>query len=112
METGNGPLIVRVAGIIGDGGAAEGRRLYDRIRPALAAGREVELDFAGVEAVTEPFLEAGFGRLLEDVPFDDLVHLLIVNSMTVRDVQALRYVLERARSADAGCCPLGGLPNP
>ncbi len=108
METGDGPLIVRVAEFVGDGGATEGRRLYDRIRPALAAGAEVEVDFAGVEAVTEPFLEAGFGRLLEDVPFDDLLHRLIVSNMTVRDVQGLRYVLERARDGDAERCPLGG----
>lgn len=107
METGNEPLTVRVADLIGDGGAEEGRRLHDLIRPALAAGREVELDFAGVAAVTEPFLEAAVGRLLEDVPFDDLLHRLIVSNMTVRDVQGLRYVLERARG-DAEGCPLGG----
>ena len=107
METGNGPLIVRMAEVIGDGGAAEGKRLFDQIRPALAAGREVELDFAGVEMLTEPFLEAGFGRLLEDVPFEDLLHRLIVSNMTVRDVQGLRYVLERARG-DVDDCPLGG----
>ena len=107
METGNGALTVRVAGIIGDGGAEDGRRLHDLIRPVLAAGREVELDFAGVEGVTEPFLEAGFHRLLEDVPFDDLVHRLIVSNMTVRDVQGLRYVLERARGGDSDVCPSG-----
>ena len=107
METGNGALTVRVAGIIGDGDMEDGRRLHDLIRPVLAAGREVELDFAGVEGVTEPFLEAGFHRLLEDVPFDELVHRLIVSNMTVRDVQALRYVLERARGDD-DTCPFGG----
>ena len=108
METRNEPLpVIRVAEVIGDGGADEGRRLCDLIRPALAAGREVELDFAGVEAVTEPFLEAGFGRLLEVVPFDELVHRLIVSNMTVRDVQALRYVLERARGDD-DACPFSG----
>ena len=68
--------------------------------------------------LTEPFLEAGFGRLLEDVPFDDLLHRLIVSNMTVRDVQGLRYVLERARGGRGRLPPRRlrltgrGLPNP
>ena len=108
MEPGNEPLtVVRVAEVFGDGGADDGRRLCDLIRPALAAGREAELDFAGVESLTEPFLEAAVARLLEDVPFDDLVHRLIVSNMTVRDVQGLRYVLERARGGDNDVGPSG-----
>ncbi len=107
METGNEPLtVVRVAEFVGDGGADEGRRLCSLIRPAIVAGREVELDFAGVNELTEPFLEAAVARLLEDVPFDDLLHRLIVSNMTVRDVQGLRYVLERARDDDDDC-PIG-----
>jgi hypothetical protein len=107
METGNGPLVVRVAEIIKDtgGGADEGRRINDLIRPELAAGREVELDFLGVETVTEPFLEAAVATLLDEIPFDDLVRRLIVSNMTVRDVQGLRFVLERARG-DVSLCPL------
>ena len=60
-----------------------------------------------MEALTEPFLEAAVGRLLDDVPFDDLLHRLIVSNMTVRDVQGLRFVLERARQ-DVRRCPIGG----
>lgn len=106
METGSETLVVKVADLIGGGGADEGRRLNDLIRPALAAGSEVELDFAGVSAVTEPFLEAAVAGLLDEVPFEDLLRRLIVSNMTVRDVQGLRYVLERARGDDD--CPLGG----
>jgi len=111
METGNEPLVVRVAELVGygGGGADEGRRLNERIRPALAAGREVELDFLGVDSVTEPFLEAAVAGLLDDLPFDDLLRRLIVSNMTVRDVQGLRFVLERARG-DAPECPLGASP--
>lgn len=105
METGNEPLVVRVAELMGESGSDDGKRLNDRIRPALAAGGEVELDFSGVPAVTEPFLEAAVAGLLDEIPFDDLLRRLIVNNMTVRDVQGLRYVLERARK-DAPGCPI------
>ena len=108
MESGNEPLtVVRVAEFVGDGGVDEGRRLCDLIRSALAAGRKVELDFAGVEALAESFLEAAVARLLDDVPFDDLLHRLIVSNMTARDVQRLRYVLERARGDEDDACRLG-----
>jgi len=109
METGNEPLVVRVAELIGNGGGDEGRRLNDLIRPALAAGREVEIDFAGVNVVTEPFLDAAVAGLLDEIPFDDLLHRLIVSNMTVRDVQGLRFVLERARQ-DAPGCPIIATP--
>lgn len=111
METVSEPLVVRVAELIGygAGGADEGRQLNERIRPALAAGREVELDFLGVDSVTEPFLEATIAGLLDDLPFDELLRRLIVSNMTVRDVQGLRFVLERARQ-DAPGCPIGDSP--
>lgn len=106
METADEPLVIRVVEIIGDGGTDGGRRLNELIRPALAAGREVELDFLGVTAVTEAFLSAAVAGVLDEVPFDDLVRRLIVSNMTVRDVQGLRFVLERARQGDEGC-PIG-----
>ncbi len=109
METGSEPLVVRVAELIGEGGSDEGRRLNDQIRPALAAGGEVELDFTGVSGVTEPFLEAAVAGLLDEIPFEDLLRRLIVNNMTVRDVQGLRFVLDRARK-DTPECPIVTTP--
>lgn len=114
METGDEPLVVRVAELAGD--ADGGRHLNERIRPALASGREVELDFSGVDAVAEPFLVAAVAGLLDDLPFDQLLRRLIVSNMTVRDVQGLRFVLERARQDVEGCPietePSGGTENP
>ena len=105
MDAQNGPLVIRVAEVIGEAGEQDGARLHGLIAPALAAGGEVELDFAGVDAVTEPFLEAAVAPLLDEVRFDDLLRRLIVSNMTVRDVQGLRFVLERARR-DAPECPI------
>lgn len=105
MDARDGPLVIRVAEVIGEGGEQDGARLNRLVAPALAAGGEVELDFEGVDAVTEPFLEAAVAPLLGEVPFDDLLRRLIVSNMTVRDVQGLRFVLERAR-CDAPECPI------
>jgi hypothetical protein len=109
--------VIRVAEVVGEAGEQDGTRLNGLIAPALAAGGEVELDFEGVDAVTEPFLQAAVAPLLDQVPFDDLVRRLIVSNMTVRDVQGLRFVLERARSDAPGCPivitpPAGGPENP
>ncbi len=115
METDSPLLVVRVAEFGGD--ADGGRRLNDLIRPPLVDGREVELDFLGANALTEPFLEAAVAGLLDEIPFDDLVRRLIVSNMTVRDLQGLRFVLERARP-DGPCCEIlpvptgGGTENP
>ncbi len=90
------PLTIRVAEVVGEEGveSADGKRLYDRLHPVLLAGGEVELDFRGVEVLSEPFFEAAVGELLRDIPFEDLLSRLIVNNITVRDLQGLRYVLE------------------
>jgi hypothetical protein len=106
METGKEPMVIRVVDLIGENGEDEGQRLNDLIRPALAAGREVELDFLGVTALSEPFLEAAVAGLLDEIPFDDLLRRMMVSNMTVRDVQGLRFVLERARR-DVPECPIG-----
>lgn len=111
METGNAPVVVRVTDLIGENGEDEGRQLNELIRASLVAGRDVELDFHGVSALTEPFLMAAVAGLLDEIPFDDLLRRLIVSNMTVRDVQALRFVLERAR-LDAPECSVGAAPQP
>lgn len=117
MDSGSELLVIRVAEFIGEGEEEGGRRLNERILPALVAGQDVEMDFSGVDHVTEPFLEAALTGLLDRIPYDDLLHRLIVSNMTVRDLQGLRFVLERSRQEETGCCVTvdpdgGGLDNP
>ncbi|NLX48939.1 MAG: STAS-like domain-containing protein [Methanospirillum sp.] len=96
-----GSTVIEVARVIGPRCVEEedGRRLMALIRPVLLAGKEVELDFAGVESISVPFLAEAVGRLLEVVPLEEILRRLVVNHMTVRDVQALRYTLEHAGGA-------------
>lgn len=107
----NGALTIRVVEVAGEEGteAVDGARLYDLLRPALVAGREVELDFRDVRTLSEPFLAAAVGALLRDVPFEDLLCRLVVSNITVRDLQGLRYVLEKSRDETTayGCREAG-----
>ena len=91
--------LVRIVDLVGPEGltAEDGQRLYDRLHPVLRAGETVELDFAKVEELSEPFLDAAIGRLLDDIPYEDLLFRLIVCNITVRHLQGVRWVLEHAR---------------
>ena len=75
------------------------------------AGREVELDFLGVDALTEPFLEAGSAGSSTDSRSTTSCSRMIVSNMTVRDVQGLRFVLERARQRRSGTAPSDPAPT-
>jgi len=104
--------VVRIADVVGPRGltAEEGRRLYDRLHPALLGGGTVEVDFGEVGEFTEPFLDAAIGRLLRDIPPGVLLSRLVVRNATVRQIEAVRWVLERA-SRDGAPRPAGGGPG-
>ncbi|KAF5034724.1 hypothetical protein DSECCO2_593160 [anaerobic digester metagenome] len=91
--------LVRIVDLVGPQGlrAEDGRRLYDQLHPALLGGETVELDFAEIEELSEPFLDAAIGRLLEDIPYEDILARLVVCNVTVRHLQGVRWVLEHAR---------------
>lgn len=50
----------------------DGQQVYHAIRPELAAGHPVELDFDRVEIFASPFFNAAIGQLLKDIEPDDL----------------------------------------
>lgn len=93
---------------------ADGRRLYQRFIPELQASREVELDFAGVQAVAASFFNASLGFLLRDYEPDELNRLVTVSHLSPAAMQVLRRVVEncrryyREREAEAAPPP----PNP
>jgi hypothetical protein len=59
----------------------DGQNVYDCIHPELAAGRAVELDFAGVSVFASPFFNAALGQLLKDLNADDLNRLLKLTNL-------------------------------
>lgn len=76
----------------------DGRALYGRIHPELLAGRAVELDFAGVEVLASPFLNAAIGHLLKDIAPDDLNRLLTIENLTPAGRAVLARVIENSKA--------------
>jgi hypothetical protein len=59
----------------------DGRRIYDAVQQALSAGRNVRLDFGGVDIVTPSLLNTSFRVLAKEYSNDFLKsRLQIVNS--------------------------------
>ncbi|WP_242317085.1 STAS-like domain-containing protein [Bacillus cereus group sp. BfR-BA-01489] len=50
----------------------KGEKLYEMMIENLKSGKEVELDFNGVQKFASPFFNASIGRLLKDFTPEDL----------------------------------------
>ncbi len=75
----------------------DGQSVFDRIKPELAAGHPVELDFAGVAVFASPFLNAAVGQLLKDFQPEVLNRLLKVTNLTPAGSEVLARVIENAK---------------
>jgi hypothetical protein len=75
----------------------DGQNVFDRIKPELAAGRVVELDFTGVAVFASPFLNAAVGQLLKDLKPDALNRLLSVTNLAPTGGEVLARVIENAK---------------
>jgi hypothetical protein len=75
----------------------DGQAIFDKIKPELAAGRPVELDFAGVSVSASPFLNAAVGQLLRDLAPDELNRLLKVINLAPPTLDTLRRVIENSK---------------
>jgi hypothetical protein len=74
----------------------DGLRIYDLIHPELQRGRPVELDFSNVRVIVSLFLNAAVGRLLEDIPTDDLNRLLTISNVPPEAFETLKRVIENS----------------
>lgn len=90
---------VAVHDVTGDNAVlrAKGQELYDQIYPALLAGSEVNVDFAGVKVFSSPFLNVAVGQLLRDIAPETLNRLLHFENITPAGVNALRVVISSAK---------------
>lgn len=75
----------------------DGRRLYKEFLPELRAGREVELDFNGVQVASASFFNASLGFLLQDFKPQELSRLVKVSHLDPRAQVVLRRVVENCR---------------
>jgi hypothetical protein len=74
----------------------EWQQLHDLITPILARGEEVELDFAGSDAVCTPLLRTALGPLLKDHPLEKVKSLLRPLGLDELYRQTLETVLEQS----------------
>lgn len=75
----------------------DGQQVYDAIRPELAAGHPVELDFDRVEIFASPFFNAAIGQLLKDIEPDDLNRLLLISSLNLNGQNTMRRVIAEGK---------------
>jgi len=75
----------------------DGQKVFDLVHPELAAGRSVELDFAGTNVFASPFFNAAIGQLLQNLSADDLNRLLTIRNLGPVGASVLRRVVENAR---------------
>jgi hypothetical protein len=62
------PIRIKVTDIVGSSfcvSSDDGNSVYEKLAQALQTGREIELDFVGIDMVISAFLNAAIGRLVE-----------------------------------------------
>jgi hypothetical protein len=93
------PLKIPVYQVVGEDCATleDGRRLYKNFIPELQAGREVELDFSGVQVVTASFFNASLGFLLRDFEPHELSRLVKVSHLEPWAQGVLKRVIKNCR---------------
>jgi len=84
--------------VVGENGLTieDGEKVYKLIHPELLAGREVELDFSGVNVFASPFFNAAFGRLLKDLTPETLNRLLKITHLTPVGRDTLKLVIKNS----------------
>lgn len=69
---------------------ADGRRVYDALRPYLASGMPVTLSFAGVRGATSSFVNEALVRLLDTYDYADVKRLLQIADVTPAIARLIR----------------------
>lgn len=76
----------------------KGKQIYDRICPVLLKGKNVTLDFEGVEQFASPFFNYAIGQLLKDINDEDLKKLLRIENLDKNGNLVVKRVIENARN--------------
>lgn len=77
--------------------AEDGYKIYELIKAALEAGRQVELSFLNVEILTTAFLNTAVGQLYRDFTEEQVKASLSVSNITPTGRVALKRVVETAK---------------
>lgn len=92
-------LEIEISDVVGESAVTpeDGQRIYERIHPALREGGAVLLNFTGVRVLAPPFLNTAVGRLLEDIPYDDIIRCLGTRGLSRHDAELLERVIVNGR---------------
>lgn len=75
----------------------DGQHIYELIHSDLLEGKEITLDFAGVQVFASPFFNTAIGQLLRDLSPDILNQYLHLENLTAYGNQVLRRVILNAQ---------------
>ena len=75
----------------------DGEIIFNQIKTALAAGKSVEVSFAGVESLSTAFLNSAIGDLVGVFSPDDLNARLKIEDMSDDDRDTLNRVIANAK---------------
>lgn len=75
----------------------DGTKIYRLVFSELISGKEVELDFEGVEIFASPFFNAAIGQLLQDIEPAELNKLLSFTNLSQFGRKILRRVIANAK---------------
>ncbi|WP_417439661.1 STAS-like domain-containing protein [Idiomarina abyssalis] len=73
-----------------------GRKLHEKIKDDLLAGRSVELDFEGVKIFASPFFNSSIGVFIKDIPIQTLMQRLEVKNLEQNGKELLNHVIDNA----------------
>jgi hypothetical protein len=62
----------------------DGDKVFQLVRPELVKGFQVEIDFKGINLMLTPFLNACFGKLLEEITMTEVSMRNISNELLQR----------------------------
>lgn len=75
----------------------DGEKVYQKIREALRAEKNVEISFKGIEDLTTLFLNIAIGKLYNEFEDDELKKRLSVIDASRQDLETLVRCVERAK---------------
>lgn len=73
----------------------DGRKLHQVIHPEIVQGASVELDFAGVESIITPFLNASLGKLLDLFEKETLMQRLVLCHISEEHLKRVNEYIDR-----------------
>ena len=92
-------LEIKISDVIGEFAITpdDGQQIFDKIHLELREGHPILLDFTQVRVVASPFLNMAVGRLLEDVPSDNITRCLETRGLSNHNKYLLERVIANAR---------------